>query len=118
MDTPKQIGLAESLARISNYFTVRCRLDGPRGLTCAQCGGEIRRIRAYMSLHDDRFGNSCVGPGRAWRMEIPYCSDCESLPSPYGCIHMSEADLNSPSVMEASRPFGPEHPEYKKQTSA
>ena len=48
-------------------------------------------------------------------MEIPYCEDCESTPSSYGCIHMSETDLNLPSVIAASRPFGIEHPEYKEQ---
>lgn len=117
MLTPKQMGLAESLARISNYFTLHCRLEDPRGLTCAHCGGEIRRVRAYMSLHDEQFGDACVGPGRAWRMEIPYCSGCETPPSSYGCIHMTEADLNLPSVQDASRPFGMEHIHYKKQTS-
>ena len=110
MDTPKRIGLAETLARISNYFTLHCRLDGPSGLTCTQCGGEICRVRAYMSLHDEQFGDSCVGPGLAWRMEIPYCAGCEAPPSHYGCIHMNETDLNLPSVFEASRPFGMEHP--------
>jgi hypothetical protein len=70
-----------------------------------------------MSLHDERFGDACVGPGRAWRMEIPYCTGCENPPSRYGCIHMSEADLRLPSVLEASRPFGIEHPDYEKQTS-
>ena len=38
-------------------------------------------------------------------MEIPYCTVCEAEPSRYGCIHMSESDLNLPSVIEASRPF-------------
>ena len=110
MDTPKRLGLAETLALISNYLSVRCRLDGVREVKCARCGGEIRRVRAYMSLHDERFGDSCKGPGRAWRMEIPYCVACDPVPSSYGCIHMSEADLNLPSVVEASRPFGIEDP--------
>lgn len=47
-------------------------------------------------------------------MQIPYCPACESTPSPYGCIHMSEEELNLPSVIEASRPFGPENPGYGK----
>ena len=106
MDTPKRLGMAETLAQISNFLTVRCRREGLRELTCDLCGGEIRRVRAYMSLHDERFGDACMGPGRAWRMEIPYCTACENPPSPYGCIHMSEADLALPSVVEASRPFG------------
>ena len=62
-------------------------------------------MRAFMSLHDERFGEACIGPARAWRMEIPYCTVCEEPPSRYGCIHMSEAELNLPSVIEASRPF-------------
>ena len=115
METPKRMGVVQSLAKISEYFTVHCRLDGPRHLTCAHCGGEISAVRAFMSLHDERFGDSCVGPGRAWRMEIPYCAACESPPSRYGCLHMSEADLNLPSVVEASRPFGQEHPEYARK---
>lgn len=58
-----------------------------------------------MSLHDEQFGEACTGPARAWRMDIPYCANCEEEPSRYGCIHMSESDLNLPSVIEASRPF-------------
>ena len=113
METPKRMGVVQTRAQISEFLTVRCRLEGPRDLRCAHCGGEIRRVRAYMSLHDERFGDSCVGPARAWRMEIPYCAACESPPSHYGCIHMSESELNLPSVMEASRPFGSEDPEYR-----
>lgn len=116
METPKQAGLTDVLARISDYFTLHCRQDELHAVTCAHCGGEIHRIRAYMSLHDERFGESCVGPGRAWRMEIPYCPACESPPSWYGCIHMTEADLNLPSVVEASRPFGKADPDYRKHT--
>jgi hypothetical protein len=58
-----------------------------------------------MSLHDEQFGDDCIGPARAWRIEIPYCASCEEAPSLYGCIHMREAELNLPSVVEASRPF-------------
>lgn len=115
MNTPKQMGSTETLAQISAYFAQRCRLDSAHKLTCAQCGSEIRRIRAYMSLHDAQFGNRCVGPGRAWRMEIPYCPACEEPPSRYGCIHMSRTDLGLPGVMEASRPFGLEDPQYRNQ---
>jgi hypothetical protein len=39
-------------------------------------------------------------------MEIPYCPTCEPVPSRYGCIHLSEADMSLPAVIEASRPFG------------
>jgi hypothetical protein len=28
------------------------------------------------------------------------------VPNRYGCIHLSEADMNLPAVIEASRPFG------------
>jgi NAD-dependent SIR2 family protein deacetylase len=115
METPKRMGLAETLALISNYLTVQCRLEGG-DVKCVNCGGKVRRVRAFMSLHDERFGDACIGPGRAWRMEIPYCPACEEPPSLYGCIHMSEPDLNLPSVVEASRPFGKEHPEYRKTT--
>jgi len=70
-----------------------------------RCGSEILRVRAFMSLHDERFGDACIGPARAWRMEIPYCTVCDEPPSRYGRIHMSQAELNLPSVIEASRPF-------------
>ena len=105
METPKRMSLATIQDKIARYLTLRCRRDG-REIACAHCGGEIRRVRAFMSLHDEQFGDACIGPGRAWRMEIPYCSDCEQPPSQYGCIHMSEADLKLPSVLEASRPIG------------
>lgn len=105
METPKRLSLAQTREEISKYLTLRCQLDG-RKLTCSNCGREILRVRAFMSLHDEQFGSCCIGPGRAWRMEIPYCSACEEPPSRYGCIHMSEKDLNLPSVIEASRPFG------------
>ncbi|HUH63236.1 MAG TPA: hypothetical protein VLZ50_09580 [Terracidiphilus sp.] len=59
----------------------------------------------------------CIGPGRAWRVEIPYCPSCEYPPGLYGCIPMSQTDLNLPSVLEASRPFGSAHPEYRKPIS-
>ena len=114
MNTPKGKTLAETQALISDFFARHCRLEYPRDLRCALCGGEIRRVRAFLSLHDERFGDSCVGPGRAWRMEIPYCSSCEKPPSQYGCIHMRDDELNLPSVLEASQPFGPEHPNYRK----
>ena len=115
MDTPTRMGPAETLARISEHFALRCGLDNARKLICAHCGGEICCVRAYMSLHDEHFGASCIGPGRAWRLEIPYCPACEEPPSRYGCIHMTGTDLNLPSVIDASRPFGPEHPQYRKQ---
>lgn len=69
MNTPKQMNATETLAQISSFYAQRCVLEGSRRLTCARCGGEIRRVRAYMSLHDQQFGNSCVvrhEPG-AWR---------------------------------------------------
>ena len=97
--------LAETQARISDFFGLHCGLVGNKELVCRRCGGEIRRVRAFMSLHDEQFGDDCIGPARAWRMEIPYCTNCEEPPSRYGCIHMSEAELNLPSVIEASRPF-------------
>ncbi|HLJ79427.1 MAG TPA: hypothetical protein VKT75_18570, partial [Acidobacteriaceae bacterium] len=56
--------------------------------------------------HDESQGEACSGPGRAWRMEIPYCPNCETVPSRYGCIHLSEPEMNLPAVIEASRPFG------------
>ena len=105
METPKRMSLAETQEEIGRFFTCRCHRDG-RELTCVLCGGEIRRVRAFMSLHNEQLGNSCIGPGRAWRMEIPYCPACDTPPSRYGCIHMSETDLNLPSVIEASRPIG------------
>lgn len=115
METPKRMNATDTLAQISAYYASRCHLDAAQKLTCARCGGEIRGIRAFISLHDEQFGNSCVGPARAWRMEIPYCPACESIPSEYGCIHMSAGELNLPSVIEASRPFGHEHPDYRTQ---
>ena len=105
MDTPKRMTLAQTQTKIAEFFILRCRQISPAGLTCTKCGGEIRRVRAFMCLHDDKFGEECMGPGRAWRMEIPYCAGCEEPPSLYGCVHMSEAELNLPSVIEASRPF-------------
>lgn len=105
MDTPRRLTLAATQAKIAEFFTSRCCLTGPAELVCASCGGEIRRTRAFMSLHDERFGDACVGPTCAWRMDIPYCTNCEEPPGRYGCIHMSEAELNLPSVIEASRPF-------------
>ena len=105
MDTPRRMTLAETQVKISEFFSLRCHRIGSRELVCTRCGGEIRRVRAYMSLHDEQFGEACIGPARAWRMEIPYCTVCEEEPSRYGCIHMSESDLNLPSVIEASRPF-------------
>jgi hypothetical protein len=105
VETPKRRSFAKIQEEIANFLAARCLRDG-RKLTCVHCGGEIRRVRAFMALHDEQFGNSCIGPGRAWRMEIPYCSACEVPPSHYGCIHMSETDLNLPSVIDASRPLG------------
>lgn len=106
METPKRLSATETLAQISVFLESRCRLDHAGQLACVKCGGEISRVRAYMSLHDQRYGDQCMGPGRAWRMEIPFCVQCEEPPSRYGCMHMSEEELNLPSVIEASRPFG------------
>ena len=106
MDTPKQLGIAETLARISGYFSSHCTWSEARQLTCRTCRAEICRTRAYMLLHDQEQGDACTGPGRAWRMEIPYCPNCEPVPSRYGCIHLSTADMNLPVVIEASRAFG------------
>ena len=106
MDTPKQVGITEALARISDYFSSHCSWSDARQVTCRTCRTEIDRVRAYVLLHDERQGNECSGPGRAWRMEIPYCPNCEPVPSRYGCIHLSEADMSLPAVIEASRPFG------------
>src|SRR5689334_5630352 len=105
MDTPRRMRLAETQQKIADFFRMRCRQIGPAELVCSNCGGEIRRTRAFMSLHDEQFGDACVGPARAWRMEIPYCTRYEEPPGRYGCIHMSQAELNLPSVIDASRPF-------------
>ena len=106
METPKQMGVTEALARISRYFSSQCSWSDARRVICRTCRAEICRVRAYISLHDERIGNECSGPGRALRLEIPYCPNCESVPNRYGCIHLSEADMNLPAVIEASRPFG------------
>ena len=113
METPKRMRLAETLAQISEYLTVRCRREGNE-IICARCGGEIRRVRAFMSLHDEQFGDQCMGPGRAWRLEIPFCVACEDPPGQYGCIDMSDTDLNLPTVIEASRPFGKDQTEVQR----
>jgi hypothetical protein len=105
MHPPKRMTLAETQAHISEFFSLRCCRASPNSIVCARCEGEIGRVRAYMALHDESFGDSCVGPARAWRMEIPYCKSCEEPPSRYGFIHMSDAELNLPSVIEGSRPF-------------
>ena len=105
METPRRRNFTKTQAEISGFLARECRLENGH-LTCAHCGGELRRVRAFLSLHDQQFGDACIGPGRAWRMEIPYCPACEDPPSRYGCIHMSESDLNLPDVIEASRPFG------------
>jgi hypothetical protein len=73
MQTPKQMGVAETLARFTDSYNTHCRLDAPKALCCAHCGGEIHQVRAYMALHDAQFGDACTGPGRAWRMSIPFC---------------------------------------------
>jgi len=109
--------LAETQAKIAGFFSQRCRQTGPAELICTNCGGEIRRTRAFLSLHDERFGDACAGPARAWRMDIPYCTRCEEPPSRYGCIHMSEAELKLPSVLEASRPFPARLQNRSSQTS-
>ena len=83
----------------------RFRDVGGRILRVTAAVDHERMLRAYMSLHDEHFGDACIGPARAWRMEIPYCTVCEAETSRYGCIHMSESELNLPSVIEASRPF-------------
>jgi len=106
MDTPKQLGITETLARISGYFSSHCSWSDTRHVICRTCRAEICRVRAYVSLHDESQGEACSGPGRAWRMEIPYCPNCETVPSRYGCIHLSEPEMNLPAVIEASRPFG------------
>ncbi|HLJ79003.1 MAG TPA: hypothetical protein VKT75_16400, partial [Acidobacteriaceae bacterium] len=90
MDTPKQLGITETLARISGYFSSHCSWSDTRHVICRTCRAEICRVRAYVSLHDESQGEACSGPGRAWRMEIPYCPNCETVPSRYGCIHLSE----------------------------
>lgn len=72
MDTPKRMSLAETQARISNYLIFGCRRDESNQVSCAQCGGEIRRVRAYMSLHmSDSETRASVrrAPG-AWRFHI------------------------------------------------
>lgn len=106
METPRQKNATETLALISMFFEKHCQLHDGRNLVCAHCGGEIRCVRGYMSLHDAQHGDACVGPARAWRLDIPYCVACEKPPSRYGCIHMSAEELNLPAVVEASRPFG------------
>ena len=68
-----------------------------------------------MSVHDEQLGDLCIGPACAWGMEIPYCPTYENLPCGYGCIDMSKTDLNLPSVLAVSRPFGREHPRYREQ---
>lgn len=111
MDTPNRQDLAATQAQISDYFVTKTRLDQSKRLRCIHCGQEICRIRALMSLHDQRFGDLCLGPGRAWRIEIPYCPACENTPGHYGCIHMNKEELDLPVVLEASVPFGRRHPE-------
>lgn len=109
METPKRLNMPETLAAISAYYRDHCQGSTHQN-ACAHCGGDIHRIRGFMLLHDQQFGDACAGPGRALRMEIPFCPRCEARPAEYGCIHLSAADLNLPSVIEASRPCGAPHP--------
>jgi len=117
MNTPKRMGITETQAQISEYLSLHCRLDGIRTPDmCSLRTQDRSSSRVYVS-HDEQFGDLCIGPARAWRMEIHYCPTCDNLPSGYGCIHMSKTDLNLPSVRAASRPFGREHPQHREQTS-
>lgn len=52
METPRQKSATETLALISMFFEKHCQLHDGRNLVCAHCGGEIRSVRAYLSLHD------------------------------------------------------------------
>lgn len=118
MDTPKRLSMTETLSAFSAWYRDHCRTLAGLRITCIHCGTEIHRVRGYMLLHDEQFGESCAGPGRALRMEIPFCPVCENRPGEYGCIHMPAADMNLPSVLEASRACGVPHPLYREQAAS
>ncbi len=102
--------MTDTLAAFAAYYRDRCVSPSERQVTCAHCGGDIHRVRGMLLLHDERFGDACAGPGRALRMDIPFCPQCEARPAEFGCIHLPEPDMQLPSVLEASRPYGTPHP--------
>lgn len=110
METPKRLSMTGTLAAFSAFYRDRCRETAAHHITCLNCVREIHRARGYMLLHDELHGDACAGPGRALRMDIPFCPRCETRPAEYGCIHMPASDMNLPSVREASRAWGVPHP--------
>jgi len=56
--------------------------------TCMRCGGGIKAITAYISVHFQEFEELCAGGGEVQQVRVPYCPVCETPPQTYGCIHI------------------------------
>ena len=102
--------MPETLAAFSAFYRDECNQTADGRVICRACGGDIHRVRGFMLLHDEQYGEACAGPGRTLRMDIPFCPTCEGRPAEYGCIHITASDFMLPSVVDASRPFGAAHP--------
>lgn len=64
---------------------------------------------AAVSVHDERFGEHCAGQGMVWNVPIPYCPECENVPSDRGCVHVpydlleQDFPLQTPGMLRHDR---------------
>lgn len=55
---------------------------------CRKCGTLIDYAVGNISVHD-KWAPVCAGPGRVLNVPLPYCRQCEGLPSEVrGCVHI------------------------------
>jgi len=73
-------------------FTVERHAPGlgvdEKQLFCNRCQAPLHALNTRVSLHDARFGDDCAGDGETIAVSLPYCKNCDELPTIGGCIHV------------------------------
>ena len=56
---------------------------------CKKCGGQIRQVTCYVSIHIKEFEPKCAGPGKVGRIKFPFCPKCDGdIEYATACYHI------------------------------
>jgi len=59
------------------------------GYVCNKCGTKIQQTTCFASIHTAEFGDCHAGSGEVRRFPLPFCPECEGVPSKTDtCIHI------------------------------
>lgn len=93
LEIPPRCLLEDARKKVKDYladYAIEHR-DGVSGETryyCKHCQRLLNAIGTQVSKHDARWGDDCKGWGETIMVALPYCTNCDELPTIGGCIHV------------------------------